>query len=335
MGEWTQPRKYVADWPGSWIALPHWPIATTKRLHLNPGGLSESQSPSGEITISSPQTLGFTASYQCAYGLGPELADDQRSDDALSACFDTAKLEAAIGIAGEPFFDLDIASDRPHAILAIRLCDVAEDGASLRLSYGLLNLAHRNGSAEPTPLEPGTTYRVRVPLCAMAHRIQPSHRLRLAISTSYWPIAWPSPEQATVRVELANSHLTLPLLSPGQKMPAPAFPEPEGAPAAAIVSLRPRRGDIPQDRLTTAPDGETILSRDRDRGAWQTTDTNVAYDATGTSLGREGWRTRTEAWSELTATATAFILHSRIEAFEGQQRVFERSWRQTFPRDNM
>jgi hypothetical protein len=356
MGEWTQPRKYVADWPGAWVTLPHWPIANTKLLHLTQGALSETQSPSAEIAISSPQTLGFTASYQCAYGLGPELADDQRSDDAQSLCFDTATLEAPIAIAGEPFVDLDISCDRPQAILAIRLCDVAEDGVSLRLSCGLLNLTHRNGSAQPSPLEPGTPYRVRVPLCAMAHRIQPGHRLRLVISTTYWPIAWPSPETPTVRVELANSHLTLPILSPSQEMPSTQFPEPEGAPPAAIVSLRPRRGDIPQDRLTTGPTGETILSRDRDRGAWQTTDTNIAYDATGTltfsihptdpltakqafqlstSLGRKDWQTRTEAWSELTCTAETFILHARIEAFEGQQRVFERSWHQTFPRDNM
>ena len=45
--------------------------------------------------------------------------------------------------------------------LAVRLCDVAPDGASLLVTRGLLNLTHRDSHAEPEPLEPGMPLRRR------------------------------------------------------------------------------------------------------------------------------------------------------------------------------
>ena len=44
----------------------------------------------------------------------------------------------------------------------VRLCDVRPDKASLRVSYGILNLAHRDGHETPAPLVPGRRYQVRI-----------------------------------------------------------------------------------------------------------------------------------------------------------------------------
>ena len=38
------------------------------------------------------------------------------------------------------------------------------DGESLRVSFGVLNLTHRDGHETPTPLVPGQRYRVRIQL---------------------------------------------------------------------------------------------------------------------------------------------------------------------------
>ena len=73
--------------------------------------------------------------------------------------------------------------DRPNALLCARLCDVAPDGASLRVSYGLLNLTHRDGHEHPEPLEPGRRYPVRLQLNDAAHAFPAGHRIRLALST--------------------------------------------------------------------------------------------------------------------------------------------------------
>ena len=54
------------------------------------------------------------------------------------------------------------------ALVAARLSDVAPDGAATRVSYGLLNLTHRESHEHPTALEPGRRYRVRLQLNDLA-----------------------------------------------------------------------------------------------------------------------------------------------------------------------
>ena len=98
------------------------------------------------------------------------------------------------------------------------------------------------------------------------------------------------------------------------------------------------------------------LLRTRDRGAWRTTDTDVDYDTKGemrfsmhpddplsaeqeinlaTTMGRPGWRVRTESQTRISCTADAFVLQARLEAWEGDDKVFERTWDRQIPRDNL
>ena len=362
MGGWVKPTKLVENWPGRWVAETAWPSpgVRTATLTLNVDGFLQAQvGPPGDVPIHSRQTTGFQAGYQCSYGLGPDLSDDQRIDDAKSVCFDTASLEHALEIVGEPELELDIRSDQPQALLAARLCDVAPDGSSLRISYGLLNLSHRDSDEHPQPLEPGKTYRVKIPLCGIACSFPAGHRIRLALSTAYWPIAWPSPTPATVTLVAGRSVLRLPVrpANPALDDALAPFGAPEGAAPTALVETRPRATDQSQDRIKEhLGEGRVELVRTRDRGAWRTTDTDVAYDATGelrfsiqaddplsamqqmdltSTLGREGWDARTQVVTRLTSTADAFVLHASLAAFEGETLVFDRTWDVTIPRDNV
>jgi hypothetical protein len=43
-------------------------------------------------------------------------------------------------------------------------------------------------------------------------------------------------------------------------------------------------------------------------------------------LSRGDWSVRTEAWAEMTGTATHLRMQARLVAFEGDRKVFERSW---------
>ena len=72
-----------------------------------------------------------------------------------SLVFDTPPLDETIEILGAPVLTLEIASDKPIATLIARLCDVHPTDESLRVSFGVLNLTHRDSHAEPTPLVPG------------------------------------------------------------------------------------------------------------------------------------------------------------------------------------
>ena len=114
--------------------------------------------------------------------------------------FETAPLDTPIEILGAPVVTLDVESDRPLANLAVRLCDVHPDGASLRVSYRILNLTHRDGHDTPALLVPGHPYRVRIQLNDAGAVFPAGHRIRVALSTTYWPMIWPSPEKATVTV---------------------------------------------------------------------------------------------------------------------------------------
>src|SRR3546814_11990778 len=94
---------------------------------------------------------------------------------------------------------------RSNALVAVRLNDVAPDGSSLRVSYGLLNLTHRDSHETPTPLEPGRRYKVRVKLNDIAHAFPAGHRIRVAVSHAYWPIAWPSTEPVALTLHTGVS----------------------------------------------------------------------------------------------------------------------------------
>jgi putative CocE/NonD family hydrolase len=358
MNGWVTPAKSVAEWTGRWVGEQHWPGGQSEPLGLELSDTGLGGEPlTSTVTVRSPLTVGLRAGYQCSYALGPDLSDDQRIDDGQSVCFDGAVLEQRVEILGAAQLELEVTCDRPQALLAARLCDVAPDGASLRVSYGLLNLSQRDSEAEPKPLAPGRPYRIRIELCGIAHSFAPGHRIRLALSSSYWPIAWPSPEFASLT--LRSGRLLLPVREANPKLDNALRPfgEPEGAEAKALVETRSRTTTRSQDRIEEhLGEGRVDLVRTRDRGAWRTTDTDVEYDARGelrfeidaadplaarqsiamtTELGRPGWRVRTETRTTLACTADAFLVSASLLAFEGDEQVFSRTWDSRIPRDNM
>src|SRR4029453_6957415 len=108
----------------------------------------------------SPLSIGALAGHWCAYGYAPDLPADQRPEDGKSLLFDSPPLDAPGQILGAPVVTLELAAARPQAQVCVRLNDVAPDGASLRVTYGLLNLTHRESHESPTPLQPRQRYRV-------------------------------------------------------------------------------------------------------------------------------------------------------------------------------
>ena len=130
---------------------------------------------------------------------------------------DSDVLERPVEILGRPILEVELASAQPQATLIVRLCDVHPDGASTRVSYGVLNLAHRDSSESPEALEPGRPYNIRVQLNAMAYRFPAGHRLRMALSTTYWPITWPSARASELTLRCRSSSLTLPIRPPREE----------------------------------------------------------------------------------------------------------------------
>jgi uncharacterized protein len=152
------------------------------------------------LSIATPQHLGLKAGEFFPMGLNAEMPGDQAGDDALSVCFDGEVLEAGLDLMGAAVLRLRLASDRPLGFVVARLCDVAPEGTSVRIAHGMLNLCHRE-SREPVADGAGARWwRCHVTLDQMAYRLAPGHRLRLALSNSYWPFVWPSPEAGCLTV---------------------------------------------------------------------------------------------------------------------------------------
>ena len=153
------PRDWYLERPGRWIAEQAWPspeIAMRSASPLGDGGaLSERRADDHPHRSRSPQDCGMAGGEYCAIWLGPELPGDQRDDDLKSACFDGAPLDAPLDIVGGPVVRLSVRADRPKGMLAVRLCDVQPDGASTRITYGVLNLCHRGGHEFPESLRRG------------------------------------------------------------------------------------------------------------------------------------------------------------------------------------
>jgi hypothetical protein len=234
--------------------------------------------------------------------------------------FETAPLDVRIEILGAPVVTLDVASDRPLANLAVRLCDVHPDGASLRVSYGILNLAYRYGNESPALLQPGLRYRIRVQLNDAGSAIPAGHRIRLAISTNYWPMIWPAPDSPTVTVFGGTAKLPIRPAKPSDAL-LPALPEPETAAPEPTTQLRQDlvRIDRPGIELGTEGNFQAHIEPDDPLSA------AVEMRQLQTVL-RDTWRTRFETTTRISCTRDAFNLQATMCAWVGGEEVCRRTW---------
>ncbi|MDP1578500.1 MAG: CocE/NonD family hydrolase, partial [Cypionkella sp.] len=199
---------------GHWVAEAAWPSPRVSRAVLALGaGTGESGTPSPDpsggtlggmvgqqfsVAVNTPQQLGMHTGEFFPMGLNAEMPGDQASDDALSVCFDGAVLAQPLDLLGAARLSLTLASDQPLGFVVARLCDVAPDGSSVRIAHGMLNLCHRDSMEQPAPMPLGQAVELAFNIDQMAYRLAAGHHLRLALSTTYWPFLWPSPQPATL-----------------------------------------------------------------------------------------------------------------------------------------
>jgi len=362
MQESVRPATSYAERPGRWVAEGTWPSPhiETRTLHLNgDGSLAAKGRKRGPIAFCSPASTGLDGGEWCGFGMAGELPGDQRADDGKSVCFDTEPLDDRLEILGQPVAVLKIASDKPVAQVAVRLNDVVPDGASTRVTYGVLNLTHRTSHEKPRALKPGTTYTVRVPLNDIAHAFPAGHRIRVAVSSCYWPLIWPAPEAATLTLQAASSLLELPVRAPRDDDAAlPAFEDPETAPNVPVtqVSTGYFRRRVERDLLSGAI--HSIVEAD---GGFFGHDGTVRIDPIGievshqldrcytihdddplcasyrfdqsTGFARDGWRIRVDVKSRLWSDATHLISEAEVDAFHNDEVVSSRRWSRKFRRD--
>jgi len=359
MQDSVAPSTAYAERPGRWVGELEWPSShvSTARHLLGPNRITrpdEGVEP-GSLTIESPLSVGQFAGKWCSYNAPPDLPYDQREEDGGSLVFDSDVLPERCEILGAPVLGLELSASRPNAMVAVRLSDVAPDGGATRVTYGLLNLTHRHGHDAAEPLNPGKRYQVAVQLNGVAHAFAPGHRLRVALSTSYWPLAWPPPEPVRLEIFLGWSHLTLPVrpADTDQISPRP-FEEPEGAEPISVTPVEPgyHRWTVTRDLIDYRSALEVIkdlgvvrlddigleVSRRSEETYSRVADDfeSVRGETTWTMrFRRKDWEVRSVTRTILTSTKTSFMLHAELDAYEGARRVFSRNWDSTVPRDHV
>ena len=360
MQESIEPKTFYDTRPGRWVAEDTWPSSRVvgKSYALNQDGLSEVAGDGDALPIKCGQTLGTTSLFWGDDGAGAaQEPGDQRDDDARSLSFDSGPLDAALDILGAPTVTLDIEVDQPGAFVCARLCDIAPNRASTRVSFGLLNLTHRNGHENPEPLIAGTRYTVDVTLNDIAHRFKAGHRIRISLSTAFWPMVWPSSSAVSLRVYPGASTLTLPIRPPSEAdeklaaLPAPAMSALDSvsvlrAPVQPDIRVRHDLGRGVCEVRQLIDDGCTRI----EKNGWcfgsvteivQTIDEHDPLSARmelrgEVSYAREGvCDVCVELKCVLTADTDHFHVRAQVEAYDNNAPVFARGWLEQIPRNGV
>jgi hypothetical protein len=156
---------------------------------------------------------------------------------------------------------------------------------------------------------------VRLQLNDCGATVPAGHRIRLALSTSYWPMIWPAPEAATVTV--LGGTFDLPVRAARREdATLPPLPGPQ----TAMPASRPD--------VETAVEGKYALDiRDDDPLA------AVAEMRRGETKRRGDWHVRFETSMRLSCTRDAFLLRATLAAHEADAEVCRRQWTLRIPRD--
>jgi hypothetical protein len=352
LGEDLRPDARGPRIGGRWVAAVGWPRERGRRLlalgdrRLVDAGEAASVTADTALPIRAPQDCGVAGGEWCPQdggGNGPEFQIDQRVDDGHSLTFDTAPLAERVEILGAPTLACDVSMTGPAALLAARLCEVAPDGGSARVTYGLFRLKR------PAGVAPGARFRITLDLKAVGYAFRPGARIRLALSDAYWPMAWPEPAAAGLVLHPAGGSLTLPLLE-AEDAPGPSFGPPVAAVPMAHEILEPeahrrvvshdlatgestyrveyRRNKIRLGELILGGQGEESYRIRQDDPAGAETRMTRSY-----RFERPGWRIRIETETVLCRDAGDFRLDSSLAAFENEAEVFARRWTHRFPSD--
>jgi putative CocE/NonD family hydrolase len=332
------------------------PNITTQSYALNPGTLDEKAGPEERLDLRGSQAAGLHSARWCPFGVAGDTPPDQRQEDGLSLTFDSRPVDEAVEYLGFPMLTVKVAADKPQALLAVRLCDVSPEGVSSRISWSLLNMTHREGHDEPTPVEPGKPYTVTVRLNTIGHRLEAGHRWRLTLSPTYWPLAWPSPEPVTLSVFTGGaSRLDMPLRAPrAEDDDLQPFGPAEGAQPMEVEVLRTASGDrfVRHDMVK----GLHEITVDWDSGLRRLVSGDLTYESVHKEnyriiendplsaiaecrrlmgVARGDWQARVEATHTMSADAQDFLVSVLLDAYEGDSRMFSKSWTFRFPRDQV
>ena len=332
---------------GRWIGDNSWGLGNTemKKWYLTADGIAGKSADEKKLSICSKQTTGADGGEYCIIWLGPEFPGDQAKDDEQSITFDSPELKQDMDIVGQPMVELDFEVDKPVAHIAVRLNDVWPDGRVSRITYHLQNLCMRESRDKPTELVPGKRYSMKIKLDDIAWRVPAGHKLRVAISTSYFPMMWPAPEPVTLTVYSGNSSIQMPVRKKVENEKTVEWKTEEAAEPVKLKQVAkawhkreaktdPKTGEWTMEivddfgRQVISDIGLEVYGAGREKYRIMPDDPlSARMETHWTEERKRGkWHIRTETYGKLEATRTHWIVWGKIEAYEGKKKVFEKEF---------
>ncbi|MFF9509898.1 CocE/NonD family hydrolase [Streptomyces sp. NPDC014724] len=347
ISESHRPATVYETLPGRWVGDTAWPSPNiTPVVYALQGGPQ---------IVDSPQQTGLDAGRFFPFGNDADLPPDQRDEDAKSVSFEFPVEDAPIEILGRARVKLRIRMDVARGQAIARLCDVAPDGSSTLVTRGALNLSARHGRDRADDWPVGATEDVTFELNGIGHTFPPGHRIRLAISSSYWPWIWPQAGSVGFTLDADGSSLELPVRRHTED-PAIRFEEPEQSEPLGVVHPVTLDGQRPERLVVRdVAKGEWRLEVDPRYGGTRVYPDGLEFteDALETYTIQENdphsartrsdwtirlhrpemaWDVRIESRSEISADDTDFITSDEVVCRDGGEVVFHRTWEKRIPR---
>lgn len=345
---------------GRWVAESAWPSAeiAERVLYFAANGcLTDQAQEQSELSIRSPISTGKSSGDWMGAGCDGDRPGDQRVDDAGSLVFNSDIITDDFELLGAPILKLTLASDSPVAQICVRINDVHPDGHIARVSYQLLNLTHRKSHENPEPLEPGRFEDITIKLNDCGHRFEKGHRVRISISTAYWPIAWPAPYDATLTLRTRMSTLSLPVRKNTAGGDEVSFLPPVHGPETPVTLIK--AGTLSRHATQDLITGDNSYIAHGEggvfgEGVFRFDDVDLLVDHSLTremfindndplsakgkivqsfTLGRKGWMTRIDITTHMSCDLDNFYLEAELDAFEDDKLVSHREWKEVIHRN--
>ena len=186
----------------AWRSESEWPLARTEltRFYLHSLEIANSLAGDGALSTTHPETepadtfsydpnhpvptLG--GSFMMLANSGPwDRRPVERRDDVL--VYRSARLEEDVEVTGPVEVTLYVSSDAPDTDFSATLVDVYPDGRAVILSEGIRPTRFRESLEQPTPIEPGKVYELRIDLWETSNLFKRGHRIGLEVSSSNFP----------------------------------------------------------------------------------------------------------------------------------------------------
>ena len=343
--------------PGRWVSEAELPAPNSRKrnYYLAPNRqLLDIPGRTKMKSMMSPQDCGTSCGDFFTLSPNGEMPTDQRRDDSGSLVFDSGKLHQPIEILGRPILRLKVSIDKPLGNIAVRLNDIHPNGEVSRVSWGVLNLAHRDGNESPKPMIPGHSESVEIELNECGYRFMRGHKMRVAISTSYWPMIMPPPEVVTATITLGpDAVITLPVRAgvdvyeqaePEDENPLPEYQQNTPELSRRWIERNFQTGEshyrVIGDTGEVEVPGHGMCTRHRHDERWTIgVDDPLSYRSLSRYIcwmQRGDWSVRTEAESEFRCDADNFYIKATVRAYEGEELINERDWDEiAIPRDHL